>query len=112
MWCLITGPGLRPTSPASSRMKATLNIGLERDIGSNFRLKQRLTHGRLCRYVKDSCVLMYFEGAEITSNHCASVVHKVKSWLLEAAEQEQIKHTMRIMVTFDKICSSDKINVS
>ena len=48
-------------------------------IGSNFRLKQRLRHGRLCRYVKDSYVLMYFEGVEITSDHSVSVLHKVKS---------------------------------
>ncbi|KAK2150332.1 hypothetical protein NP493_2805g00000 [Ridgeia piscesae] len=91
MWCLITGPRFRLTSPASSRIKANLNVGLERGIGSNFWLKQRLRHGRLCRYVKDSCVLMYFEGVETTSDHCASVLHKVKSWLLDAAEQDENK---------------------
>ena len=79
MLCLITGPGFRLTSPASSRINANLNVGLEHGIGSNFQVKQRLRHGRLCRYVKDSCVLMYFEGVEITSNHCASVLHKIKS---------------------------------
>ena len=61
MLCLTTGPGFRLTSPASSRIKANLNVGVERGIGSNFRLKQRLRHGRLCKYVKNSCVLMYFE---------------------------------------------------
>jgi len=34
---------------------------------------------------------MYLEGVEITSDHCASVLHKVKSWLLEAAEQDKNK---------------------
>ena len=81
MWCLIAGPGLRLTSPTSSRIKANLNVGLERGIGSNFRLKQRLNHGRLYKYVKDTCVLMYLEGVEITSDLCATVLHKVKSWL-------------------------------
>ena len=61
MLCLTTGPRFRLTSPASSRINANLNVGVERGIGSNFRLKQRLRHGRLYRYVKDSCVLMYFE---------------------------------------------------
>ena len=73
MWCLITGPGFRLISPASSRIKANLNVSLERGIGSNFPLKQRLLHGRLCRYVKDSFVPMYFEGDEMTSHYCASV---------------------------------------
>ena len=49
MLCLTTGPGLRLTSPASSKIKANLNVGLERGIGSNFRLKHRLRHGRLCK---------------------------------------------------------------
>ena len=74
--CLIAGLGLRLTSPASSRIKANLNVSLERGIGSNFRLKQRLRHGRLCKYVNDSCVVMYLEGVEITSDHCASVLYK------------------------------------
>ena len=39
--CLFTGPGLRLTSPASSKINANLNVGLERGIGSNFRLKHR-----------------------------------------------------------------------
>ena len=50
-----------------------------------------LRHGRLGRYFKDSCVLMYFEGVEMTSDDCASVLHKVKSWLLEAAEPDRNK---------------------
>ena len=49
MLCLTTGPGFRLTSPASSSIKANLNVGLERGIGSNFRLKHRLRHGRLCK---------------------------------------------------------------
>ena len=57
MLYLIAGPGLRLTYPASSRINANLNVGLEWGIGSNFRLKQRLRHGRLCKYVKESCVL-------------------------------------------------------
>ena len=36
-----------------------------------------------------SCVVMYLECDEITSDHCASVLHKVKSWLLEAEEQDK-----------------------
>ena len=48
MLCLTTGPGLRLISPASTKIKANLNVGLERGIGSNFRLKHRLRHGRLC----------------------------------------------------------------
>ena len=40
MLCLITGPGLRLTPPASSKIKANLNVGLERGIGSNFRLEK------------------------------------------------------------------------
>ena len=35
MLCLITGPGLRPTSPTSSKIKANLNVGLERGISCN-----------------------------------------------------------------------------
>ncbi|KAK2160218.1 hypothetical protein NP493_1660g00015 [Ridgeia piscesae] len=98
MLCLTTSPGFRFTSPASSRINANLNVCLDRGIGSNFRLKQRLMHGRLCRYVKDSSVLMYSEGVE-TSDHCASVLHKVKSWLLEAAEQAKNKtHNKNISV--------------
>ena len=91
MLCLTTGPRFRFTSPASSRINDNLNVDVERGIGSNFRLKQRLRHGRLCRYVKDSCVLIYFEGVEMTSDQCASLLHKVKSWLLEAAEQHNNK---------------------
>ena len=34
---------------------------------------------------------LYFEGIEMTSDHCASVLHKVKTWLLEAAEQDKNK---------------------
>ena len=49
MLYLTTGPGLRLTSPANSSIKANLNVGLERGIGSNFRLKHRLRHGRLCK---------------------------------------------------------------
>ena len=48
-------PGLTITSPGRSKVNANLNVGLERGIGSNFRLKQRLRHGRQCRYVNDSC---------------------------------------------------------
>ena len=36
-------------------------------------------------------MVMYLEGVEITSDHCASVLQKVKSWLLEAAEQDTNK---------------------
>ena len=91
MLCLTTGPGFILTSPASSRINANLNVGVERGIGSNFRLKQRLRHDRLCIYVKNSCVLIYFEGVEMTSDQCASLLHKVKSWLLKAAEQHNSK---------------------
>ena len=49
MLCLTTGPGLRLTSPASSKINANLNVGLERGYSSNFRLKHRLRHGRLCK---------------------------------------------------------------
>ena len=49
MLCLTTGPGLKLTFPASSKIKANLTVGLQRNFGSNFRLKQRLRHGRLCR---------------------------------------------------------------
>ena len=45
--CLTTGPGIRLTSPASSKIKDNLNGGLERGIGSNFRSKHILRHGRL-----------------------------------------------------------------
>ena len=37
MVCLVTGPGFRLTSPASSRINASLNVGLERGTGSCFR---------------------------------------------------------------------------
>ena len=40
MLCLTTGAGFRLTSPARSSIKANLNVGLERGIGSKFRLKQ------------------------------------------------------------------------
>ena len=36
-------------------------------------------------------MVMYLEGVKITSDHCAGVLHKVKSWLLEAAEQDKNK---------------------
>ncbi|KAK2192171.1 hypothetical protein NP493_37g06004 [Ridgeia piscesae] len=88
MLCLTTGPGFRLTSPASSRINANLNVGVERGIGSNCRLKQRLRHGGLCRYVNDSCVLIYFEGVEMTLTS-APFCTKEKSWLLEAAEQKK-----------------------
>ena len=39
----------------------------------------------------DYCVLMHFECVESTSDHYASVLHKVKSWLLEYAEQDKNK---------------------
>ena len=64
MLCLITCPGFRLTSPASSRINANLNVGLERCISSSFRLKQRLMQSSLCRYVKDSCVFMYLLNIE------------------------------------------------
>ena len=86
MLCLTTGPGLRLTYHASSKVKANLNVGLELNIGSNFRLKQRLRHGRLCKYVKESCVVMYLEGIEIASKPCASVLR-----LLEVTEQDNNK---------------------
>ena len=89
--CLTTGPGFRLKSPDSSRINANLNVGVERGIDSNFRLKQRLRHDRLCKYVKDSCVLIYFEGVDTTSDQYASLLNKVKSWLLEAAEQHNSK---------------------
>ena len=90
MLCLITCPGFRLISPDSSKVNANLNVGLERGIGTSFRLKKRLKHRRLCRYVKDSCMLLYFEGVEMTSNNCASVLHKVKH-KVEAAEQHKNK---------------------
>ena len=34
-------------------------------------------------------MVMYLEGVEIRSDQCTSVSHKVKSWLLEAAEQDK-----------------------
>ena len=40
MLCLATGPGFRLTSPASSGINANLNVGVERGIGSNFRLNR------------------------------------------------------------------------
>ena len=46
---LTAGPGFRLTSPATSRMIANLNVGVERGIGSNLQLKQRLRHGKLCK---------------------------------------------------------------
>ena len=46
-------------SPARSKINAHLNVGLERVIGSNVRLSQKLRHNRLCRYVKDSCEIMH-----------------------------------------------------
>ena len=87
----VPGPGLRLTYHASSKVKANLNVGLELNIGSNFRLKQRLRHGRLCKCVKESCVVMYLEGIEIASEPCASVLRKVKSRLLEVTEQDNNK---------------------
>ena len=36
-------------------------------------------------------MVMYLEGVEITSELCVSVLHKLKSWLLEAAEQDKNK---------------------
>ena len=88
---LTTDPGLRLTSPASSTIKDDLNVGLERGICINFRLNKKLRYFRLCKYVKDSFVVIYLVDVEITSDHCASMLHKVKSWLLEAAEQGKNK---------------------
>ena len=90
--CLTTGSGVRLTSTASSKIKANLNVGLKRGIGSNFRFKQRLRHGRRCKYVKDSCVVMYLEGVEIPSDLFASVLRKVKSWILETVKQDKKTH--------------------
>ena len=45
----------------------------------------------VCLYILRACVLIYFEGVEMTSDQCASLLHKVKSWLLEAAEQHNSK---------------------
>ena len=89
MLFLTTDPGLRLTSPASSKMKANLNVGLGRGLVSNVLLKQRLRHRSVCKYVKDCCVVKYLEGVELTSDHCAKVLHKVKSWFLEAAEHDK-----------------------
>ena len=36
-------------------------------------------------------MLIYFKDVEMTSDQCASLLHKVKSWLLEAAEQHNSK---------------------
>ena len=91
MLCLTTGSGVRLTSTASSKIKVNLNVGLKRGIGSNFRFKQRLRHDRRCKYVKDSCVVMYLEGVEIPPDLCASVLHKVKSWILETVKQDKNK---------------------
>ena len=36
-------------------------------------------------------MLVYFKDVEMTSGHCASVLHKVKAWLLESAEHDTNK---------------------
>ena len=36
---LTADPGLRLTSPARSKINANFNVGLEREVGSNLRLK-------------------------------------------------------------------------
>ena len=42
MLCLTASPGFRLTLPTSSRIIANLNVGVQRGIGSNLRLKQTL----------------------------------------------------------------------
>ena len=51
---LTAGPGFRLTSPARSRIIANLNVGVERRIGSNLRLKQRLMY---CDLWLDSLIM-------------------------------------------------------
>ena len=53
MMRLMTCPGLTPTSPARRNSMANLNVGLEQGIGSNRRLKQRLTRGKPCKKESD-----------------------------------------------------------
>ena len=60
---LTAGPGF--TSPASSRIIANLNVGVERGIGSNLRLKQRLRHGKLCKKDKECCILVGWGNVEM-----------------------------------------------
>ena len=49
---LMAGPRLIVTSPARRCTMANLNVGLDKGIGSNLRLKQRLRHGK--PYKKES----------------------------------------------------------
>ena len=67
-------------SPASSRIIANLNVGVEREIGSNLRLKQRLRHGKLCKKDKECCIFLGWENVEMPADHWrVSGLHRAKS---------------------------------
>ena len=89
---LTAGPGFRLTSPASSRIIANLNVGVERGIGSNLRLKQRLRHGKLCKKDKECCILVGWGNVEMTADRWrVSGLHRAKSPSLEATEHDKNK---------------------
>ena len=89
---LTAGPGFRLTSPATSRIIANLNVGVERGIGNNLRLKQRLRHSKLCKKDKECCILVGWGNVEMTAD-CwrVSGLHRAKSSPLEATEHDKNK---------------------
>ena len=92
MLLLTADPGFRLTSPASSKIIANLNVGVERGIGGNLRLKQRLRHGKLCKKDNEYCILVDWGNAEMTADRWrASGLHRAKSSLLEATEHDKNK---------------------
>ena len=92
MLCLAAGPGLRHTSPASSRIIANLNVDVDRGIGSNLPLKQRLRHGKLCIKDNEFCILVGWGNVEMTADHWrVSGLHRAKSLPLEATQQDKNK---------------------
>ena len=92
MLCLTAGPGFRLTSPASNRIIANLNVGLEWGIGSNLRLKQRLRHDKLCKKDKECCILVGWGNIEMTADRWrVSGLHRAKLSPLEATEHDKNK---------------------
>ena len=87
---LTAGPRFRLTSPASSRIIANLNVGVERGIGSNLRLKQILRHGKLCKKDKECCILVGWGNVEMTADRWrVSGLHRAKSSPLGAIEHNK-----------------------
>ena len=97
---LTAGPGFRLSSPASSRIIANLNIGVERVIGSNLRLTQRLRHDKLCKKDKECCIFVGWGNVEMTAHRWrVSGLHRENHHLSKPLNMIKIKRTKEIAAT-------------